>query len=83
MEVRFMGKTLVIIVIVTVAVIAGIIIADAFAYSKRYFACGNCGTKFQPKWTSALLVYHVFDEHLLKCPHCNTTSMCTGKGKKI
>lgn len=78
-----MGKTLVIIVILTAVVIAGVIIAGAIAYSKHYFACGNCGAKFQPKWTNAILVYHVFDEHLLKCPHCNTTSMCTGKGKKI
>lgn len=77
-----MVKTLVIIVVVAMVIITSVIIADAIAYSKHYFACGNCGVKFQPKWTSAILVYHVFDEHLLKCPHCNTTSMCTGKGKK-
>ena len=78
-----MGKTLIIIVIITIVICTSIIIARAMALSKHYFACGNCGAKFQPKWTSAILVYHVFDEHLLKCPHCNATSMCTGKGKKI
>ena len=36
-----MGQTLVIIVTCTAVVIAGIIVADAIAYSKRYFACGN------------------------------------------
>ena len=78
-----MGKTHVIIVIFTVVVMAGGIIVGALADSKYYYACGNCGAKFQPKWTNAILVYHVFDEHLLKCPHCNTTNMCTRKGKKI
>ena len=78
-----MGKIFIIIPIIIFVITAVVLIAGAIAYSKRYFACGNCGAKFRPKWTSALLVYHVFDEHLLKCPHCKTTCMCTGKGKKI
>lgn len=78
-----MGPTLVIIVIATAVLVTGIIIAGGIAASKHYYACGNCGEKFRPKWHKACLVYHVFDEHLLKCPHCKTTNMCTDKGKTL
>lgn len=75
-----MGLAIIIIVIVLSIVV---IISTAVAQSKHYFACGNCGEKFQPKWTQMLTAFHVFEEHLLKCPHCGETSMCTHKGKKI
>ena len=71
-------------IVITVIVLSIILmIATAVAQSKHYFACGNCGEKFRPKWTQMLTAFHVFEEHLLKCPHCGETSMCTHKGKKI
>ena len=75
-----MGLT---IVITVIALSIILIIATAVAQSKHTFACGNCGEKFHPKWTQMCLNFHVFDEHMLKCPHCNETCMCTDKGKII
>lgn len=71
------------IVIIVIALSILFTIAIAVAQSKHYFACGNCGEKFHPKWTQLCFEFHVFEEHLLKCPRCNTTCMCTDKGKKI
>lgn len=75
-----MGLAIVITVIVLSIVV---IISAAVAQSKHYFACGNCGEKFQPKWTQMCFSFHVYEEHLLKCPHCKETCMCTDKGKNI
>lgn len=71
------------IIISTVVLSVLLIICTGIAYSKHYFACGNCGEKFHPKWHQMCLSFHVYEEHLLKCPHCNETCMCTDKGKNI
>ena len=72
------------IIVISVIIISVLcMIAIAIAQSKHYFACGNCGEKFHPKWTQMCFNFHVFNEHMLKCPHCNTTNMCTDKGTKL
>ena len=56
-------------------------ILGGVAGSKRYFVCRNCGQIFKPKWTQMCFNAHVFDEHMLKCPHCKVKDFCGDKGK--
>lgn len=62
-------------------VIAAICVLIAVAQSMHTFACGNCGKEFKPKWTQLVAEVHILDEHLIKCPHCNTKCYCKDKGK--
>lgn len=75
-----MGLALIISVII-ISVLC--MIVTAVAQSRHYFACDNCGELFHPKWTQMCLNSHVFNEHMLKYPHCNTTNMCTDKGTNL
>lgn len=67
-----------------ILLIAAIIAAAvAKAQSTHTFVCHNCGKEFQPKWTQLVFEVHVFDKHVLKCPHCGKRDYCTDQGRKL
>jgi len=71
------------IVVLSVAVILIRAVTSGIEGSKHYFVCRNCGGTFKPKWTQMCFNIHVFDEHELKCPHCNIIDLCGDKGKTL
>ena len=75
------GIMILIIVIISIVFCAVMAILGGVAGSKRYFVCRNCGQIFKPKWTQMCFNAHVFDEHMLKCPHCKVKDFCGDKGK--
>lgn len=80
---QHMGGFVIGILILSIVIVLVRAIFSGVEGSKHYFACGNCGKKFQPQWTQMCFNVHVFNEHALKCPHCGMKGLCTDKGKAI
>lgn len=68
--------------IVFFVLVIALVVLVAVVQSKHTFVCGNCGQHFRPKWTQMIADFHVFDEHLIECPHCHVKNMCTDKGRQ-
>ena len=66
------------VILLFAAAIVAVVIAKK--QSKHTFVCKNCGGEFQVKWTKLLFEVHMFNEHKLRCPHCNIEGFCKDKG---
>lgn len=74
-QLNALGTTLWISLFVLIIAIA--IIASMRYIMKRQWLCPQCNRPFKPKWHQSLLVPHLGNNHLLRCPHCGEKSLCS------
>ena len=62
------------IVIATVVIVSGIIIAAVLEMRQAAFECGKCKKRFIPTKFAYLMGMHTITRRHLRCPYCNKKS---------
>ena len=69
-------QRIVLILIATLTIAAGLVVAVVLEVHSGAFECAKCGKRFMPKMCAYLAGMHTATRRYLKCPYCGQSSMC-------
>lgn len=57
-----------------IVVMAGALVAVWMEQTAGYYECPDCGYRYKPTYSQALMASHIGTSRRLKCPHCGKRS---------